>query len=172
MPTKEMPPQVQAVLDKGDAFLAKYPNLLQYDKLQQLEDKVGYSKVFFAAAFALVFSSAILALGGLKFISDLIAFLYPAYMSFKAIDSPDPSKDTQWLTYWVVFSFFSIIETTCSFFISWIPFYFFIKLGFFLWLYHPQFLGAEVLYNQVLKPCLIPYLNTIGSDAAVQKKTS
>lgn len=37
---------------------------------------------------------------------SLIGFAYPAYMSFKAIQTADAKDDKQWLTYWVVFSFF------------------------------------------------------------------
>ena len=63
------------------------------------------------------------ALGGAKLVSDLVGFVYPAYASFKAIDSDDPNDDTQWLTYWVVFACSSIVETAANFLISWIPFY-------------------------------------------------
>jgi hypothetical protein len=44
MPTKEMPPQVQAVLDKGDAFLAKYPNLLQYGAFDRTTSAIRNQK--------------------------------------------------------------------------------------------------------------------------------
>ena len=93
----------------------------------------------------------IFSLGGTKLMSDLFAFGYPAYMSFKAIDSADPVDDTQWLTYWVVFSLFSIVENMMNFLVSWIPFYHIIKCGFFLWLYHPKFMGAGLVYKQVIK---------------------
>ena len=95
-------------------------------------------------------------------VSDLFAFAYPAYMSFKAIDSPDPTDDTQWLTYWVVFALCSITESIVGFMIELIPFYYMIKIGyvstftngehvcltfirFFLWLYHPKFCGAGLI---------------------------
>ena len=83
-------------------------------------------------------SSLIYAMGGMKLVSDLIAFVYPAYMSFKAVESAETTDDTQWLTYWVVFSVFSIVENITAFFVSWIPFYYFIKIGFFMWLYHRE----------------------------------
>jgi len=106
--------------------------------------------------------------GGAKLISDLIGFLYPAYMSFKAIDSVDTADNTQWLTYWVVFSLFSITEQTAMALTSLIPFYFYIKCAFFLWLYHPRFMGAQMVYNDVVRPLLLPYLEM----AKPAKKTS
>ena len=36
--------------------------------------------------------------------SNVVGFVYPAYMSFKAIETEDDvDDDIQWLTYWVVF---------------------------------------------------------------------
>lgn len=110
-------------------------------------------------------------LGGSKLISDLVSFIYPAYMSFKAVDSADPTDDTQWLTYWVVFAFVSIIESCATFFIEYIPMYFFFKLGFFIWCYHPKFLGAGLIYTQLIKPFLMPYVKAFGTAPKVLEET-
>lgn len=56
-------------------------------------------------------------------ISDVIGFVYPAYASIKAIESPDKEDDKQWLTYWLMFSLFKIIESILDYLISFIPFY-------------------------------------------------
>ena len=37
-------------------------------------------------------------------------FLYPAYWSIKALETSDVKDDRKWLTYWVVFAFFSVLE--------------------------------------------------------------
>merc|ERR1712226_1410219 len=100
--------------------------------------------------------------GGAKLVTDLVSFVYPAYMSFKAIDSGNPTVDTQWLTYWVVFGFCSIVEGVAGFLMGWIPMYFVLKVSFFIWLYHPSFLGASVVYTNVLRPVVMPYINSIS----------
>ncbi len=46
----------------------------------------------------------------LRLVGTLVGFLYPAYMSFKAIESVNKTDDTQWLVYWVVYAAFSVIE--------------------------------------------------------------
>ena len=127
------------------------PLLHHTDRLRDLEKKTGQPKayIFFGVVFLIV--SVFYSLGGFKLISDVMAFIYPAYMSFKAIESPDPVDDTQWLTYWVVFSLFSIVENVASFLIAWIPFYYVIKIAFFAWLCHPKFMGAGLVYKQVVK---------------------
>mmetsp|Transcript_2360 Transcript_2360/g.3464 ORF Transcript_2360/g.3464 Transcript_2360/m.3464 type:complete len:180 (+) Transcript_2360:64-603(+) len=174
-------PQVEAILTtakefvakyeaKLDEVMAKYPTLTQYEKMKDVEEKTGYSKVYFFLALLAVLSLIIYIVGGTKLITDLFSFVYPAYMSFKAIDSPDSNQDIQWLTYWVVFAFFSIIESVASFLTDLIPFYFVIKLAFFIWLYHPKFLGAGVLYGQVLKPMLAPHMEALGVTSSDSKK--
>lgn len=137
------------------------------DKLRDLEEKTGYSKVVFFVAGSLVLSALLTLVGGSKLIIDLIGFVYPAYMSFKSMDAGSVD-DTQWLTYWVVFSFLSIIESFMSFIVNLIPFYCWIKIAGIIYLWHPQSRGAQALYEQVLRPFFLPYLEM---DKAPTKKT-
>lgn len=167
------PPAVERAIAKTDAFLAKYPSLFQYEKLKEVEEKTGYSKVYFFLLAVIVLTSGLWVLGGPKLISDLVSFIYPAYMSFKCIDSASRADDVQWLTYWVVFGFISILETCCTFLLGYIPMYHVIKVLFFVWLWHPKTLGAGVVYSQVLRPLLLPYLEAFGSGkSATSKKLS
>lgn len=127
-------------------------------RLQKLEEDHGIPKVVIFALGSLILLCSLFVIGGAKLISDLVAFLYPAYESFKAIDSADGSgADTQWLTYWVVFAVISIFEQCAQFLVAWVPFYFFIKIAFFIWLYHPSTLGAGMIYKS-LRPFILPYL--------------
>jgi len=158
------------VIQRVDTFMAGYPTVCQYDRLRDLEKKTGQPKAFFFIGAVTLLSTIFYALGGWKLISDIFAFAYPAYMSFKAIDSTDPTDDTQWLTYWVVFAMFSIVENVMSFLVTWIPFYFMIKCAFFAWLYHPKFMGAGLVYKQVIKPFVMPYLQALEEPTKPQKK--
>ena len=47
----------------------------------------------------------------------------------KAIESADKDDDTRWLTYWVVYAAFMLVETFTDLFLFWIPFYSFIKVS-------------------------------------------
>merc|ERR1711966_109785 len=89
---------------KVDDFLASYPSLCQYDTLRELEKKTGQPKAYFFFAAVSLISAVVYGLGGMKLGSDL-----PAFMSLKAIDTPEHADDIQWLTYWVVFAIFSIL---------------------------------------------------------------
>jgi receptor expression-enhancing protein 5/6 len=84
----------------------------------------------------------------------LAGLLYPAYKSFKALETPAPEDDRQWLTYWVIMAFFTFIEYFADSFLFWLPFYYEAKLAFILWLQLPQFNGARWLYETHLQPML------------------
>jgi len=104
---------------------------------------------------------------GAGFICNLVGFIYPAYWSLKAIESKTRDDDTQWLVYWVFYAAFSIVDSFVEFLLRWIPFYYFFKLGFFLWFFHPSTKGALVVYENVLKKLLSCADETV--DEAMRK---
>jgi len=136
------------------------------DRLKDIENKTGYHKVYFFLASAGSVLGSLFLLGGAKLLVDLLGFVYPAYMSFKSMDSGS-KDDTQWLTYWVVFSFWSILEAVFGFIVFLIPFYYYIKCAAIVWMYHPSMRGAETIYQQALRPMLLPHLE---ADHPTSKK--
>ena len=46
----------------------------------------------------------------------------------KAIESREKDDDKLWLTYWVVYSVFSLVEFFTDIFLFWIPFYWLLKV--------------------------------------------
>ncbi|CAG9331917.1 unnamed protein product [Blepharisma stoltei] len=106
---------------------------------------------------------------GAALITDAIAILYPAYMSFKAIESAETDDDKQWLTYWVVFALFKVIDDWSEILFSWLPFYYPIKLAFLVFLFAPQTRGALKIYETAIRPILQKHMKDIdeGIDRAV-----
>jgi len=86
--------------------------------------------------------------------SVTIGFIYPAYQSYKALEGKRSDDAAEWLTYWVIFSLFTVFESIADWFISWIPFYYIFKLVLLLWLLLPQFKGASKVYHRVLQPLM------------------
>jgi len=88
-------------------------------------------------------------------ISNLVGWSLPAYLSFKAIESPIPHDDVQWLTYWVIFGFFNFLESfALRIVLYYLPWYFAFKSLFVIWLQLPAFRGAQVTYFGIVKPVL------------------
>jgi len=77
----------------------------------------------------------------------LFGFIYPAYQSIKAISSKGTDDDTQWLTYWVVFSGFTVIEFGLDIILHYLPFYYLLKLVIVGYLAHPTYRGADKVYR-------------------------
>ena len=94
---------------------------------------------------------------GDKYITTAIAVAYPCFMSFLALESEGADDDKQWLTYWVVFGLFNILDHFAGFILTLIPFYYFLKLIFMVWLFHPATQGATTVYNIYILPTMKQY---------------
>lgn len=122
--------------------------------LSLVQDKTKVPKEYLAAGVALLFAVFVLYGVGIASLCGIVGFAYPAFKSFQAIESKTKGSDTQWLVYWVIFSFFQIIEVFIDILLYWIPFYFAFKLAFLLWLMLPQTKGATFMYEAFLKDFL------------------
>lgn len=140
--------KVQVYMDKWAKDLDKFP------VLQKAQEATGVEKLYLVAGGATVLLLLLLVGFGAGLICNIVGFAYPAYASFKAVESTDKKDDVQWLTYWVVYACFNIVEVFSDFLLYWIPFYYAFKLGFLLWLFMPSTQGASFLYNHFLAPFL------------------
>ena len=101
---------------------------------------------------------------GMSLITNLIGFIYPAYKSFKSLNSENNLDDKQWLTYWIVFSLFNLIEGITDLLFFWIPFYYQVKLLFLIWLFHDSTKGANIIYNNYLNKFIKKYEEKIDEN--------
>ena len=107
-----------------------------------------------------------------SWITFAVGFLYPAYKSFKALESNGSLEDDkQWLTYWVVFSFLHVFDRFLNIILAFIPFSTVLKLAFNIWLFHPNTRGALVIYNSVIRGTLKRYESMIDEHLDYVKKS-
>ncbi|KIK66087.1 hypothetical protein GYMLUDRAFT_38570 [Collybiopsis luxurians FD-317 M1] len=147
--------------DQLDKELTKYPVLVNFEQRTQ----VPKTYAVLGASLLVVILHMFNALAAP--VSNLVGWALPAYLSFKAVESPSTRDDVQWLTYWVVFGFFNFLESfALRLVLYYVPWYFAFKTVFILWLQLPYFRGAQTTYLTVLKPVLANL-----SNSAVVKQT-
>ncbi|XP_064631771.1 receptor expression-enhancing protein 1-like isoform X9 [Lineus longissimus] len=95
--------------------------------------------------------------------------LYPAYSSYKAVKTKNVKEYVRWMMYWIVFALFTFIETLTDAFLSWIPFYYEIKIVFVIWLLSPATRGSSILYRKFVHPQLMKRERDIDDCIATAK---
>ncbi|KAF9948561.1 ER membrane protein DP1/Yop1 [Mortierella alpina] len=156
-----------------DKELSKYP------QLNQFQAATGVPKTYLALGAGTFMTAMIFFNFAGKLLSNVLGWVYPAYRSFKALESPSKDDDRQCvnpmlsasfncmpvprLTYWAVYGFVSILESFTDVLLYWFPFYFFLKSVFLLWLMIPSFNGAATIYARILRPFLVQHRSEIDS---------
>lgn len=151
--------RVQQYIGQLDKELSKYPALNNLEKTTSVPKAyavIGLVALYF---FLIVFN-----LGG-QLLTNIAGFAIPAYYSLGALFTANKADDTQWLTYWVVFALFTVLESLVSV-VYWFPFYYTFKFIFLLWLSLPTFRGADIIFRSFLVPTLGRHFHTPGSTAS------
>lgn len=151
--------RVQQYITQLDRELSKYPAIVN------LEKQVGVPKVYGVIGAATLYLFFIIFNLGGQLLTNLAGFVVPGYYSLQALFTADKSDDTQWLTYWVVFAFFTVMESLVNV-VYWFPFYFTFKFVFLLWLALPAFSGAQLVFRSFIQPAFSRYFTESGSTAA------
>jgi len=143
-----------AHLTNIDEFLGHYPWVLEAEK------KAGIRRAYLLVGAVAIMSLIVLLYHGSDALCNLVGFIYPMYASFKALKTPVKDDDTEWLTYWVVYGFCTLIEDFCQSIFSenaLSTIYFIAKIVFLVWLYLPQTKGANMIFKVVVEPILSKY---------------
>ncbi|RZC36300.1 receptor expression-enhancing protein 5 [Asbolus verrucosus] len=107
-----------------------------------------------------------------QLVCNTVGLVYPAYVSINAIESKQKDDDTKWLTYWVVFAVFSVIEYFADIIVGWFPLYWLIKCIFLIWLMIPTELnGSLVLYRRIVRPYFLKHRASVD-DILIKAKDS
>ncbi|XP_066593013.1 receptor expression-enhancing protein 5-like [Prorops nasuta] len=129
-----------------------------------IERKTGIDRLYVFLASSGLFALYLVVGIGQQLLCNIVGFIYPAYCSIKAIESPKKDDDTKWLTYWVVFAVFTIIEFFSDYIVSWFPVYWLLKCLFYIWLMVPtDYNGSLVLYRRIIRPKFLQYRTRVDT---------
>ena len=120
-------------------------------QLRDLAKAVGVESGVLLAAIILVSLLVTFCLFGATIVTLTITVLFPAFKSIQALESDGTQDDKEWLTYWIIFGIFSLIDDFFGCILEFIPYYYWIKLAFFIYLLAPQTQGAMFIYNNIVK---------------------
>ncbi|KAI2964791.1 hypothetical protein CBS147323_6202 [Aspergillus niger] len=139
--------RAQHAIVQLDKELSKYP------VLNNLERQTSVPKVYVILGLVGVYFFLVFFNIAGEFLVNLAGFLIPGYYSLNALFTAGKADDTQWLTYWVVYAFFTVIESAISA-PYWFPFYYIFKFALVLWMSLPQTNGAQVVFHSFIQPVL------------------
>ena len=155
-----------------DIILEKL-NLKQYEHIKPLKDlaQKAHLDVAHLLLIGILLSLILLIVEvGDNMICLCVGLLYPAFQSFKAIESTNKDDDKLWLTYWVVFSVLMTFDSIFKILLSFLPMYYLIKTVGLVALFHPSVQGAKILYDKVIGPNLRKYEGTFDQALSDAKK--
>ncbi|KAL4890473.1 TB2/DP1, HVA22 family-domain-containing protein [Aspergillus ambiguus] len=139
--------RAQHAIAQLDKELSKYPvlnNLERQSSVPKVYVVLGLVGIYFFLVFFNIAG---------EFLVNLAGFILPAYYSLNALFTAGTADDTQWLTYWVVYALFTVLESAISA-PYWFPFYYIFKLALVLWMALPQTNGAQIVFHSFLQPVL------------------
>ncbi|KAK6730502.1 hypothetical protein RB195_007141 [Necator americanus] len=154
-----VPPQFQKVLDDVDKQLHGEGPV--NNVLASIEQKTGVRRLHIVLGVAAMQALYLVFGHFAQLVCNFMGFIYPAYVSVKAIESSTKEDDTQWLTYWVVFAVLSVVEFFSQQIVAVFPVYWLFKSLFLLWLYLPSTLGASKVYHKMIKPVVMKHHTSI-----------
>ncbi|KAI5301818.1 ER membrane protein DP1/Yop1, partial [Ascosphaera atra] len=100
--------RVQHCIAQIDKELSKYPLINNFERQTSVPKVYAFLGLVGLYVFLIFFN-----IGG-HFLVNFAGFIIPAYYSIEALFTVNRRDDSQWLTYWVVFAFFNVIESAIS----------------------------------------------------------
>jgi len=133
-----------------------------------LQEKVQIPKEYLVLGGGSFFLFMIIFGIGAGSLCSLVGFIYPTIKTIDTIEGNSSKRrsNKQWLVYWILYAFFTVIESFIDFLLYIIPFYYAFKLAFLLWAMLPQTKGAMVIYDAFLKDFVQKHESKI--DAALK----
>jgi receptor expression-enhancing protein 5/6 len=133
--------------------------LRESKQLKMIYNKTHIPLIYMLMAIIFILLTSIYMLSGIRAITNIVGVIYPGYMSLKALShsssQSSSNEDMLWLSYWIWYGLFTMIESISDVLLFWIPMYEFMKMGFYIYLYAPNTKGALFLYHKILQPLVI-----------------
>lgn len=157
MSSKEKKSEDQEKKEKPISLLEKWQN-----QMNLIQEKTGIKGIYVILILVL---SVILVYFKLfeSIITNLVGTAYPAFWTIKSIELNSANDQKKWLTYWVVFGSFILVDMFSVVIVKFVPFYFVLKILFLIWLFMPGSNGCTIIYYMLVKRVFRYYEDKIDS---------
>lgn len=148
----------QLLVNKLDSIVHDKQNQLT-PYFEKAEKVTGVKRIYLAQAALGILALYLIVGRAAQFVCNAIGFVYPAYKSLVALETTNnKDDDTKWLTYWVVFAAFSVVEFFSDILMSWFPLYWLAKVVFLLYCSADiPTNGSTIIYNRLIRPVFLQH---------------
>mmetsp|Transcript_20952 Transcript_20952/g.29359 ORF Transcript_20952/g.29359 Transcript_20952/m.29359 type:complete len:175 (+) Transcript_20952:85-609(+) len=124
----------------------------QISAIKDTADKAGTKPAYLVLGGASLVLFIVMMIIGFNAIVNMICYGYPAYAALKAMQEKEDAfeQQKQWITYFMIFGFFSVAESFYPALLTDVAFYVLLKLFFLVWCFLPMSMGATKLYDLIL----------------------
>lgn len=156
---------VKTIQSKMTSFLESTP---AKDVCRKVGIAAGLDAVVVFEAMIVAALLLIVLILGAEMVVNFACFLYPLLSSVRALERGATADKSQWITYWMTLFTFQTLESFMPRIFSAIPFFFWFKLGFLVWCYHPVTRGASVVYKlgEPIRDEIMPFLDALLEEIA------
>jgi receptor expression-enhancing protein 5/6 len=88
-------------------------------------------------------------------ITNVVGIVFPIYWTIKSIERPEKDDDKQWLSYWAIFISSLFFDSMIGYYLEMIPYFYFLKLCFLIWLFLPNTKGALLLHENIIRNYMV-----------------
>ena len=92
-----------------------------------------------------------------RVLMQLLAYAYPAYLTYKDIERGADDQLARWSKYWLVIAGLTALQPFMDTFLFFVPFYYSLKVAFACYLWANNLQGAEHVYGEYVRPFVRRY---------------
>jgi receptor expression-enhancing protein 5/6 len=120
---------------------------IHFSLMDEIQKKTDFPAVYVMGALA--FCGILVFLGVWEqHLTSVVSIVFPIYWTMKAMERTEKDEDKQWLSYWITWGIFFLLDVMIGNFLVKIPYFYFSKLALLTWMFLPGLNGGMLVWNR------------------------